>query len=423
MTTAQIDMSHQAVLHRLLKSIFTHVEIRQLMTYWKPTSHLVSGFPDASVSLDVFLFYLVGALQRGGLINDGLFALLKTERPGRIADILIAQRQVTQNASAPIEEMPPGMKGHLRPEAVDIVIATALTEENQVVRAVLDTKAKRIGVRGGAPVWEYTTEDGERYEIASVSAHAIGAPSMALAAARWLEELAPEFAVLVGIAAAVNTQGLRIGDVPLATEVIGYGDIAVENRRLTFRTSGFSVDSRLKYAAGELRSDIKPYLAWQRDCRSAIGLIVSTLNALRQEKVVYDEDAFEAPHFIVGVAGSGPFLLRDADFRDKLRNFPKGLPTTKIRGFDITGPLHPKLVSTEMEAYGFMEACRNYEVPGSVLKGISDLGDSGKSKLEANSGGFFRAYACSNAVLALLHMLALRPRIGGPGVGRSRRLA
>ena len=57
-----------------------------------------------------------------------------------------------------------------------------------------------------------------------------------------------------------------------------------------------------------------------------------------------------------------------------------------------------------MEAHGFMEACHQKEVPACVLKGISDLGDTGKATLEEQSGGFFRAYACSNAVLALLSL-------------------
>jgi hypothetical protein len=41
-----------------------------------------------------------------------------------------------------------------------------------------------------------------------------------------------------------------------------------------------------------------------------------------------------------------------------------------------------------------------------VIKGIGDDGDEGKAELERKPGGFHRVFACSNAVLAAVHVLA-----------------
>lgn len=234
---------------------------------------------------------------------------------------------------------------------------------------------------------------------------------MATIVAPILSGLQPQFAVLVGIAGAVKIKGMELGYVPFADQVVAYGDIAVENGQLTFRNAGYQVDAKLRRAAGEIRSDAAVYAGWQSECTRAIAAIVPVLNELRPTPIkLKDAKEIQKPHLVVGVTGSGPFLLRDADLRGKLVNLPDCNNKTEIKGIDVSGPIHPKLISTEMEAHGFMEACHQAEIPASVLKGISDLGDEGKAKLEEESGGFYRAYACSNAVVSVLHMLHQKPR-------------
>lgn len=293
---------------------------------------------------------------------------------------------------------------------VDVMIATALTEEHQVVLAVLDKLATRVGKHNRSIFWRYRTPHGD-YTIAAVSAHALGSISMGGATGPWLQDLRPQFAVLVGIAAAVKTKGLQLGYVPFANQIVGYGDMAIQGGKIEFRSAGFPVDPKLYEVAGEIRSDPTLYIDWQVQCRSAINAIIPKINLLRATKIVEQTGgAVCDPHLVVGVTASGPFLLRDADFRDKLADFPKDIPETTINQLQVAGPVHPKLISAEMEAHGFMEACHHSGVAASVLKGISDLGDADKAKLETESGGFYRAYACSNAVVALLHMLRQKPR-------------
>ena len=145
------------------------------------------------------------------------------------------------------------------------------------------------------------------------------------------------------------------------------------------------------------------YRRWQRACVTSIRRVVRDVNQLRSRKVIVPDD-IGPPHLVVGPVAGGPFLLRDRSFRDALKSTPRRLKLARIR---VAHPVHPKLLSTEMEAHGFMRAARQEGIPASVLKGISDLGDAGKGQLEASMGGFYRAFACANACLALFHSLEL----------------
>lgn len=111
----------------------------------------------------------------------------------------------------------------------------------------------------------------------------------------------------------------------------------------------------------------------------------------------------DAPHLVVEIAGGGPFLLRDRGFAQALRRSAKDpIAEGQIR---VASPVHPKLVSAEMESHGFMRAAHEQRIPATVIKGISDDGDEEKAALEKKTGGFYRALACSNAGLVALHML------------------
>lgn len=292
---------------------------------------------------------------------------------------------------------------------MDLLIVTALTDEAQVVRAVLDTFAQPIADR---PIrrYRYSRGDGSPLEIGIASAHQMGAVSMGVFAASLFENLKPRSTSLVGIAAAVDQSAVDLGDVPFSSHVIAYDDIAVEGGTLRFRTEGFQVDPLMRRAAGELRVSQESYAAWQEDCLRTIKPVLSALRKLRRQQVAL-YPVTNAPHLIVDVTAGGPFLLRDQDFRDSLKD-SRQLRTPLPNTIRVESPVHPKLVSAEMESHGFMRAAHEYGVPATVLKGISDLGDPNKRKLETDTGGFFRAYACSNAVVSLLHIVALRATLG-----------
>lgn len=284
---------------------------------------------------------------------------------------------------------------------VDLFLVTALTEEAQVVTAVMSQTAQKIYSHDHVTFYDYQIHDMTILRIATASAHQMGAVDMGVFAARQFERFRPRSAALVGIAAAVDAGELRLGDVPFASQILSYDDIAIENGVLTFRTEGYQVDPRMRRAVGELRSSPTVYQPWQNECVESIASVVKQTNALKPQQISLPSN-LQPPHLVVEVAAGGPFLLRDRDFRNSLRTSPEQQRLTSLK---ITAPVHPKLVSVEMESHGFMRAAREHGVPASVIKGISDLGDHDKAKLELATKGFYRVFACCNAVLATLHIL------------------
>jgi nucleoside phosphorylase len=293
---------------------------------------------------------------------------------------------------------------------VDLLIITALTEEHQVVTAVMKLVASEMAVQGHLRIYQLPLGEDRSCRVVTASAHAIGAVSMAVFATSLFERFQPESATLVGIAAAIDSSVVDLGDVPFASQVISYDDIVTKDGALTFRTEGFQVDPVMRRVVGELRTSTETYQPWRDDCIRAIRKIVYMLNPLRRTTIRPPEEV-QPPHLVVEVTAGGPFLLRDADFRDALVKRSDVLPEGSIR---VEGPVHPKLVSAEMESHGFMQAAHAMRVPATVFKGISDAGDRRKAELESKTGGFFRAYACSNAVLAALHALRIKLLIALP---------
>ncbi|MFV8754701.1 hypothetical protein ACNOYE_29490 [Nannocystaceae bacterium ST9] len=286
---------------------------------------------------------------------------------------------------------------------------TALTEEHQVVTAILEELATFVEKTDHhVRHYDYDASNGHVYRFAVTSAHQMGAHKMAAFIAPLLKELSPAAAVLVGIAAAVNASVVEMGDVPVSSHVLSYDDIAVEHSAMTFRTEGYPVDPEMRRAASELRSSSRDYAAWSQACIKAIPAYINSINSLRRKSVTTPESV-GTPHLVMEITAGGPFLLRDADFRDALRN-PEDFTTEQNPKIRVAAPVHPKLVSAEMESHGFMNAAHERGVPAIVIKGISDVGDAEKQRIEQETGGFYRAFACANALMAVLHTMRQHPR-------------
>ena len=182
--------------------------------------------------------------------------------------------------------------------------------------------ATRKDAVGDLTLYDVRCKDGRTAVVATTCAHHMGAVNMAVFAAPRLKELLPRSATLVGIAAAVDTKDVGLGDVPFASEVLGYDDIAVQSSTFSFRTSGYQVDPRMLRAAGALRLSRSTYQPWQDDCVRHIDRVVDEVNAVR--KVPIQKPAvIERPYLQTGIVAGGPFLLRDRNFRDALRRHPK----------------------------------------------------------------------------------------------------
>lgn len=280
------------------------------------------------------------------------------------------------------------------PPLVDVLFLTALTEEQQVVEQVLRLRASYRGPAGEPPervnVYAYPPGAATPFHIATASIHQMGAVPMAAKAPRIFNAVRPEVAVLLGISATTAPGTIDLGDVPVASQVIEYDDIAAASGEFSFRPEGYQVDPRLRDAAGALRADLSKYSAWQDDCLAVITELVAQLNGARSTQIKSPSD-IRRPHLLVGIGAGGPFLIRDPDFRSKVQS------------------LHPKLTWVEMESHGFMRAAHEHHIEAIVVKGISDAGDADKEALEKATGGFYRAFACSNSTLAVLHLLDQAP--------------
>jgi nucleoside phosphorylase/tetratricopeptide (TPR) repeat protein len=281
---------------------------------------------------------------------------------------------------------------------IDILIITALTEEHQVVTAVLNELAANNGTENDITLYNFQRDYDTNYLIGVVCAHQMGATKMGTFAAPVLKNISPKAAVLIGIAASVDNSAVNIGDVPFSSHVLSYDDIAIEDGKMTFRTEGYQSDPKMRKAVGTLRSSTSTYTPWRNACIEIMPKVIKELNELCSQIITPPKEVAR-PHLVVEVTAGGPFLLRDAEFRDSLKKLPD------LSAIKVSAPVHPKLVSVEMESHGFMNAAHEQGIPACVLKGISDDGDQNKRRLEKETGGYFRAFACSNAVLAMLHIL------------------
>jgi nucleoside phosphorylase len=293
-----------------------------------------------------------------------------------------------------------------RQDAIDLLLVTALTEEQQVVVSVLDSfvgaRVDRTD-RADRRMYRVLAKGQQWIRVGVVSAHQMGAVSLGIFVAPLLKELRPKRAILVGIAAAVDTSEVGLGDVPFGTQVLSYDDIAVESGVLIFRSEGFQADPTMRRWVGALRTSRGLYVEWQRDCSRTIRRVVKSVNLMRRQPIV-PPTRIVRPHLIAGIVAGGPFLLRDRGMREALT---KSMALPAHNRIKVAAPLHPKLLSAEMEAHGFMRAAHEAGIPAAVFKGISDIGDKDKARLERETGGFYRAYACSNAVLAVIHAIHL----------------
>ncbi len=293
------------------------------------------------------------------------------------------------------------------PGTIDVAILTALDEELRSVKDVLGRAAEpypgelRVGNEYLYPYGLTVHSPAgtrERYTLAVGSNGRMAGAAMEGFAGEVFDALRPEVAVLLGFAGAMDLS-IRPGAVGVADGVTSVENTAVDDSRgrrrgkavlqdpvdMTFRARGFQVDEVLRNALRRIRNDAVLYETWRAAAAAAI------LGEVSSVPPGYDPAA-EKPDLVVDPLVSGPFLVRSDAFRERLHKAA------------------PKAALLEMEAYGFLGAAARRNLPAIVIKGVSDLADRNKKKLEKKSKGFYREYAARNTARALLAALALRPR-------------
>ena len=275
---------------------------------------------------------------------------------------------------------------------VDVAVLAALGEELQTFRQVLRAEAKTVGTsqRGNvvADLFVLKTPAGDR-TICVASDFAMGGENMASFATFVFSEWKPLAAVLTGIAGLVDVKSFALGDVAVADQVFSYANVAVTKGELLFRKSGFQVSAALRNAASRFIAEPDEYLKWQAAARAAINPLVETVNKTRPKRHQMSSPELDVPRIFVEPGAAGPFLVRDEKFRDEV----------------VGKQVDEKVAWLEMEGHGFMRAAHQADVKAIVAKGISDLSDGKKSKLEAGTKGFWRLYAAANAASTVIEML------------------
>jgi len=166
---------------------------------------------------------------------------------------------------------------------IDVLLLTALTEEQQVVHAVLRRCARWFGEHGDIPdqvaLYNLAIDGDASYLIATACMHDMGAVAMSSFTNSLLATgLRPAAVALLGIAASVKHDELSVGDVPVASAVFSANDIKVHDGIFQFRTQGYQVDHRMKVAAGVIREDGNKHQKWRSECRTVIEHVVAALN-------------------------------------------------------------------------------------------------------------------------------------------------
>lgn len=219
----------------------------------------------------------------------------------------------------------------------------------------------------------------------------MGVEDAQLAADRALERWNPRMVVNIGIAASLHDD-VKLGDVVVANQVDAWDAnlkaVPDGGKRYAFQHRGAVFHGRhaLIQAVERYRFEYRAaYLAW----------------ASRGKQRLIDSAPPEdlAMLTLQGALGAKPDL--------HLRHLASGSVVGAAEAFAKFLKLRDaSLGALEMEAAGMVRAAekRQDAVPWLVVRGISDLGDERKSKLDATGGGALRSIAMVNALELVLDL-------------------
>lgn len=264
--------------------------------------------------------------------------------------------------------------------AVDFLIITALREERDAVLGMLDSPRKIQ--REGAPTYYLASvrayaQDGS-YEVAVTMLNDMGNVEAAQHATRVLQDLAPDYILMVGIAGGVRGK-VKLGDVIVARQVWYYEPAKVSPEGSQLRPIVYPADPLLLD-----RTQNYTDLSWR-------DLIQATRPSPRTKKALSEEHS----DIVFGAVATGEKVVADVEFLKQIRR------------------LHAKIVGVEMEAFGVAVAAANdRDRPRFIaIRGVCDFAD--RSKNDA-----WHYYAAESAAAFTIGFLR-----SGPVAPRSVRVA
>ncbi|WP_309896005.1 hypothetical protein [Archangium sp.] len=415
-----------AKLSDLLRSMFNAAELRAFLRRLPSGTDLVDALPEGLGSA-LLAGEAVDTLQRRGRVDRELFVHLVGYAPDRydeIADVARAWGVVppprpqsgVRAGTVPPQEHSSGHDELHREEgrnrgpvvsqeldSVDVAVLVALEEEFEQLRSLVPGMTPVPDPQFGGYYYCFDVGlTGPVYRCVARFIGNMGPDRAGLFADRLIARWHPRVVVMVGIAAGLHDD-IHLGDVVVAEQVNAY---LSDTKAVPQGEEGWSLLPRPRVFEGNhaLLQEVAnfrfvhaaAYGAW---CNAGATDLEEQVDAAARKKLVSKGLIEVKPSLHRVHLASGPVVVAANGFAEWLRSHDSSIK------------------AVEMEAAGLLEAAATRVEPSRalVIRGISDLGDERKSKLDAIGKGGLRRLAMRNATRMLLALLeaGVLPRGGG----------
>jgi len=288
---------------------------------------------------------------------------------------------------------------HLRKQSMERVDVGIVTMKEEEFEAVLDQLGKTIPLRPNTRRYEEITVDTGKGSIRVAVTRVVdqGNGPAQQAIHELIADLDPTFVLVVGIAGAVPTEDLTLGDVVVSSYI---HDLTIQdtgtNGGHRFHAKGGPLHKDASALVGSLMAIKRRQKSWQdtiRQTRPSFDGKHTTddydWNAKIDEAFAWHADKARPQPIVTAQAiGTSDLLVKDPKYIQQWKTVLKGIG------------------AVEMESAGALIACSHAEVPFVAIRGISDI--IGWRRDEA-----WTLYACHSAaafMMALLRSGELLPR-------------
>lgn len=259
-----------------------------------------------------------------------------------------------------------------REPQVDFVIGAALEEELDAMLAKLPGARRldrspddlRIYYAAQVPI-TFPSGAAGAYEVRALLLGK-GQEEATLAASEAIRRWKPRYIVIVGIAGGVTANGVNLGDVLVADQIVGYEMQKVTAKGVDVRWNVYKAAKGIELHARDMRPN-----DW-----------LSLVTATRPER--------GKPKRYIGPIGSGNKVIAYGDVVKRYQG------------------VWSQLIGVEMEAAGVAGAAfqQAQAIPFFMVRGVSDLADEAKDSGEVKR---WRAYACDVAAAYTVALLGRGP--------------
>lgn len=277
-------------------------------------------------------------------------------------------------------------------DRVNIVVIIALAEEHDIFCRTFSAKKDISDDRFVRTIHDHSSS---RIRLMSVLCENMGSENAMSAVRSATKDLNPDLVVCIGIAGSLS-KDVKLGDVCVSSEIVDIlqntkvTDVArsrqpagrrasktVKQTKIEFCPRGYPIENKLHanfrfFRSQPSREDERS--AWVKSCteRNFKAYCIED-----EDREKFDEQITASLH--VGAIVCGP-VVSSKDFKDQISQ------------------MNRKFLAVETESGGILRECTQDKIPAITIRGISDLADRAKSKLERDSKNAFREIAMQNAI-------------------------